>query len=116
MKINRKIAAILFLSAAGAWVGVAAQHRDTPQRWEQTAAASSSGGADSPLGDSAAGVTVRDMYIYVDVDRPTAVKLFTILGQPVSQGQLPAGTSRFRVSARGIYILKIGSTTRRITI
>lgn len=61
-------------------------------------------------------VSVRDQYIYVSVPRPTGVKLFTILGQPIAQATLPAGTSRFRVSARGIYILKAGSITKRITI
>lgn len=78
-------------------------------RWEQVETAA----ADLP--DDAA-VTVRDNNIYVTVARPTAVKLFTILGQPVSQATLPAGTSRFKVAARGIYILKLGSSTRRITI
>lgn len=61
-------------------------------------------------------VTVRDHYIYVSVPRPTGVKLFTILGQPIAQATLPAGISRFRVGARGIYILKAGSITKRITI
>ncbi len=61
-------------------------------------------------------VTVRDSYIYVTVNGPTPVKLFTILGQPVSQTTIPAGTSRFKVATRGIYILKVGSSTRRITI
>lgn len=61
-------------------------------------------------------VTVHDHYIYVSVPRPTGVKLFTILGQPIAQATLPAGTSRFRVGARGIYILKAGSITKRITI
>lgn len=78
-------------------------------RWEQVET------APGDLSEELA-VVVRDNYIYVTVYRPTAVKLFTILGQPVSQVTLPAGTSRFKVAARGIYILKAGSTTRRITI
>lgn len=61
-------------------------------------------------------VTVRDNYIYVTVSQPTGVKLFTILGQPIAQATLQPGTSRFKVGARGIYILKAGSTTKRITI
>ncbi len=61
-------------------------------------------------------VRVRDTYIYVYTGRPTTVRLLTILGQPVSQASLPAGTSRFKVRTRGIYILKAGSVTRRITI
>ncbi|MDE6333768.1 MAG: hypothetical protein K2L77_03880 [Muribaculaceae bacterium] len=61
-------------------------------------------------------VTVHDRYIYVSVSKPTAVKLFTILGQPVAQATLPQGISRLQVRARGIYILKAASITKRITI
>lgn len=61
-------------------------------------------------------VTVREQYIYVSVPKHTGVKLFTILGQPVAQATLPPGTSRLKVGARGIYILKAGSITKRITI
>lgn len=61
-------------------------------------------------------VAVRDGYIYVTLPRRMQVKLFTILGQTVSQTELPAGTSRLRMSGRGIYILKAGDTTLRITL
>lgn len=60
--------------------------------------------------------TVRDGYVYVTLSRRTQVKLFTILGQTVSQTELPAGTSRLHMSGRGIYILKAGDTTCRITL
>lgn len=68
------------------------------------------------LSDDAFDVTVRDNYIYVYTPTPVNVKLFTILGQLVSQGNLPTGTSRFKVNSRGIYILKAGTITRRVTI
>lgn len=61
-------------------------------------------------------VLVRDGVIYLALPRPTQVKLFTILGQPVAQDRLPAGTSRLRPPGRGIYILKAGSYTCRVTI
>jgi len=61
-------------------------------------------------------VIVRDGLIYLITPRPTQVKLFTILGQTVAQDRLPAGTSRLRISGRGIYILKAGSFTCRVTI
>ena len=61
-------------------------------------------------------VAVREGYVYVTLSRRTQVKLFTILGQTVSAAELPAGTSRLRVNARGIYILKAGDTTCRITL
>ncbi len=61
-------------------------------------------------------VIVRDGVIYISAPRPTQVKLFTILGQLVAQAQLPAGTARIRPAGRGIYILKAGSFTCRVTI
>lgn len=95
------------------------QQRDSRPHWEQAPApteTASTETAQPSAGDSGASVSVRDMYIYVDMDHPGEVTLFTILGQPVSKVQLPQGSSRLRVNARGIYILKIGSSTRRITI
>ena len=68
---------------------------------------------DSPLGVE---VAVRDGYVYVTLSRRAQVKLFTILGQAVSQTELPAGTSRLRMNSRGIYILRAGDTTCRITL
>ncbi|MCM1349538.1 MAG: hypothetical protein NC338_09015 [Firmicutes bacterium] len=62
-----------------------------------------------------ASLTVSDGWLYVSLRQRTAVKLFTILGQPVVQDVLPAGVHRFRIPTRGIYLLKLGSTTRRIT-
>jgi len=61
-------------------------------------------------------VAVRDGHIYVISQREVNVKVFTILGQLISQETLPAGTHRLHISAKGIYILKIGTTTRRVTI
>ncbi len=65
---------------------------------------------------SAADIAVRDSNIYVSASRQVNVKVFTILGQLISQATLPAGTHRLHINAKGIYILKIGATTRRVTI
>lgn len=61
-------------------------------------------------------VSVRDGHVYVSTNRPTSVKVFTILGQPVATRNVQAGTVRLRLPFRGIYILKAGETTRRINI
>ena len=66
--------------------------------------------------DSSAEIVVRDGYIYLYLSRPTEVKLFSILGQPISTVQLSAGFHRIRMSARGIYLLRAGNTTRRVTL
>lgn len=101
------IPALLLMAFAVAMPAVAAQ--PAANRWEQMES------IESELTEQTQ-VSVRSGYIYVSVSQPTQVKLFTILGQPVSSVTLKAGTSRLKVEARGIYILKIGTITRRITI
>ena len=66
--------------------------------------------------DNGVDMAVSDGYIYIGTSRPVTVKVFTILGQLISQESLTAGTHRLRMTARGVYILKIGPATRRVTI
>lgn len=61
-------------------------------------------------------MTVKDGYVYIGTSRAVTVKVFTILGQLISQESLTAGTHRLRMTTRGVYILKVGSSTRRVTI
>lgn len=63
-----------------------------------------------------ADVRVSEGYVYVTTSRPTTVKVFSILGQLISQETIQPGISRFRLPSRGIYILKVGDITKRITI
>ena len=44
------------------------------------------------------------------------VRVYTILGQMVSQATLQAGTSELRLGSRGIYLLKIGNITQKVAI
>ncbi len=61
-------------------------------------------------------VAVRDGYIYVGCRSRVTVKVFTILGQQICSETLPAGTHRLRMTAKGIYILKTDTATRRVTL
>jgi hypothetical protein len=72
--------------------------------------------AQSLDGDNDTAIAVHDGYIYIHTDRPTTVKVFSILGQLISQETVKTGTHRLRIQSRGIYILRFGTTTRRITI
>ncbi len=99
--------AILIVAIAIAFVATSAS---APQRWETVDSVS------VELAEDKLDIAVQGQYIYVYSPKPVNVKLFTILGQLVSQETLPSGTSRLKVNARGIYILKAGTTTRRITI
>lgn len=61
-------------------------------------------------------VKIGEQEIILTIHRKTSVKVFTILGQLVADTQLDAGIWRLPIKARGIYILKVGTQTRRITL
>lgn len=61
-------------------------------------------------------IFAKDGYIYITTSRPVTVKVFTILGQLISQETISPGIHRLRIASRGIYILKAGTATRRITL
>lgn len=103
--ISRAIAlAVLALASALA---------DAAPVWEKVAPVA------TEISDAAAEgyeVKIADRTIVLTLPAKTSVKVFTILGQLVAEKQLEAGTWRLPISARGIYILKVGSSTRRVTI
>lgn len=66
--------------------------------------------------EAPAEMLVREGFIYIATNRAVSVKVFTILGQLISQETLQPGIHRLPMSAKGIYIIKIGSSTRRVTI
>jgi len=44
------------------------------------------------------------------------VRVYTILGQMVSQATLQPGTSELRLGSRGIYLVRIGNITQKVAI
>ncbi len=58
----------------------------------------------------------RSGTIIIRTQRPVQVKVFTILGQLVSQATLPAGTSELRLGSRGIYMVKVGNITQKVAL
>lgn len=83
--------------------------------WEKVAPVRQSEVTDVVDAD-AVDVSVYNGSIYLNLNSKTEVKVFTILGQLVAHQKLDAGAWRMTLPARGIYILKAGSVTRRITI
>ena len=51
-------------------------------------------------------ITGKDGVIVVRTTKRIQVRVFTILGQMVSQAVLNAGTSELKINSRGIYICK----------
>lgn len=58
----------------------------------------------------------RSGTITIRTQRPIQVKVFTILGQLVSQANLPAGTSELKLNTRGIFLVKIGNITQKVAL
>lgn len=54
--------------------------------------------------------------IIIRTDKKVDVRVFTILGQLVSQATLNPGTSELKMKSRGIYIIKIDNITQKIAI
>lgn len=67
-------------------------------------------------GRELADVAVADGKVYITVDRPVSVRVFSILGQLITQKQLAPGRHRLTLGNKGIYILKAGADTRRVNI
>lgn len=61
-------------------------------------------------------VRVADGYIYISLKQPANVALFTILGQLIVSQHLKPGYYRFKTGTRGVFLLKAGSATRRVTL
>lgn len=61
-------------------------------------------------------VVVRDGYIYIWSQRPVTVKLFSILGQQIHQDTVAEGIHRLKLNSKGIFILRAGSLTKRVTL
>ena len=61
-------------------------------------------------------IAVKDGWIYITTQKPIQIKIFNILGQIISSDTIQPGTHRIHMSSRGIYILRAGNVTRRVTI
>lgn len=61
-------------------------------------------------------VRVSSGVIFITTSRPVQVKVFNILGQPVSHESIPAGTFRLQLGAHGIFIVKIGEITCKVVL
>lgn len=61
-------------------------------------------------------ISGKDGHIIVRLPHKAQVKVFTILGQLVSQADLNAGVSTLKMNSRGIYIVKVGNVTQKVAL
>ena len=58
----------------------------------------------------------RNGTITIVTPKRIAVRVYTILGQIVSQATLQPGTSELRLGSRGIFLVRIGNITQKVAI
>ena len=58
----------------------------------------------------------RNGIITIVTPKRITVRVYTILGQIVSQATLQPGTSELRLGSRGIYLVRIGNLTQKVAI
>lgn len=95
------MAAVAAAAAAPAWEEVTSPQPSVVQSFEM---------------EGQTEVMVRDGYIYIWTQKPVTVKLFSILGQQIHQETVQPGIHRLRLNSKGIFILRAGSLTKRITL
>ncbi len=61
-------------------------------------------------------IFATDGAIIVRTPHKVQVRVFTILGQLVSQATVGPGTSELKMAARGIYVVKIGNVTQKVAL
>ncbi len=54
--------------------------------------------------------------ISITTSRPVQVKVFSILGQLISEETLPAGTSQLNVGQHGVFIVKAADLTCKVAL
>ena len=115
-KSIRHIIIALVLGTFGAGATTAQANGGTPQ-WEIVTQTENSDNARDDLSTKeTVEITTRDGALYITVDRPMKVEIYSILGQLITSRKVQAGTIRLTIAQRGVYILKAGSTTRRINL
>lgn len=97
-------------------IGFASQISAQVQWRETTNEIQTSTGAESRLNNEGIEIYSKDGHIVVRLPQKEQVKVFTILGQLVSQAELNAGTSMLKLNSRGIYIVKVGNVTQKVAL
>ncbi len=72
-------------------------------------------GLKSVAHDNDVEIRVSPGHVVVMTSQPVQIKVFTILGQVVSNETLPPGVSRLPLS-HGVYIVKVGDLTCKIAV
>lgn len=102
-----------YIAVAMALIAVAMPVASFAKGWEPVRTDVS--GLNSVARDNDVEIRVSPGHVVVVASQTVQIKVFTILGQVVSNETLPAGTNRLPLS-HGVYIVKVGDLTCKIAV
>lgn len=111
--MKKLLTSVILLLAS---VGLAGQAGAQGQWREVSSEIHSTANAESRINNEGIEIFSKDGCIIVRLPQKAQVKVFTILGQLVSQAELNAGTSMLKLNSRGIYIVKVGNVTQKVAM
>ena len=85
-----------------------------PTKWETPKTERTDG--KTIIKDSDTEIKAARGIIVINSNKPTQLKVYTILGQLVSRENLPAGQSQLTLSAHGVYIIKTPELTCKVAL
>ena len=85
-------------------------------QWQSTNAEVQGKSLTDPKNTDGVEIFQRSGTITIRTQKTVQVRVFTILGQLVSQATLPPGTSVLRLNTRGIYMVKVGNVTQKVAL
>lgn len=114
LPVRALVALVMFVAALAGNSDAGAQSPPRAPVWEVVNVHEAS--VQTPADGDGLEVSVHQGVVYISAERPVTVKVFSILGQLITQRQMQPGTVRLTLGTRGIYILKTEGTTRRINL
>ena len=85
-------------------------------KWQHTDIVVSEPSLNDPAEADGIAIYSHGQAIIIKTDRRIQVRVFTILGQIVSQGEVAPGSSILNINSRGIYIVKIDNITQKVVL
>ena len=85
-------------------------------QWHETNREMTGKSLNDPLTSDGVKIYCNNGTITIVTPKRITVRVYTILGQVVSQATLQPGASELHLSSRGIYLVRIGNITQKVAI
>ena len=109
--MKRLLAILTLMLALGMWNSSLAEIQ-----WHETNREMTGKSLNDPRTSDGVKIYGSNGTITIVMPERITVRVYTILGQLVSQATLQPGTSELRLGSRGIYLVRIGNLTQKVAI